>query len=276
MTPIPEYEEIVHRNFGVYSLEEQRRIRKASVALIGLGCVGGLVALMLARTGVGRMTLVDGDVYEAVNMNRQPFADTETLGLPKVTAAALHLSKANPHVKLKLWNERLTRDNADEILRGHDVAVQAVDHVPTRLVLHEKAASLGIPVVSMTGQPPYRGLVSTFLPGGPSYREVLSLPEEDGHDLHEKIRYERAKHAGRSTVDGWLEKFLRGEAAWAVTAEVTFVMGVLQAHEALRLLAGRQPRAPAPRAYVVNLDDPGSPVSLARPPSGGAWDYREF
>ena len=276
MSPVPEYEEIVHRNFGVYSRAEQERIRQGRVALIGLGCVGGLVALMLARAGIGKLTLVDGDSYEAVNMNRQPFADTETLGRPKVEGAALYLRRANPHVRLALWNGRLDRDNARGILHDHDVAIQGVDHVPTRVILHEAAASLGIPVVTMTGQPPFRGLVSTFLPDGPPFRQVLSLPDVEREPLHERVRMERALHAKPFAAADWYEKFLKGEAAWAVTTERTYLMGVLQAHECTRLLAGRKPRAPAPKAYVINLDDPENPVRLSLPPNGKAWDYREF
>jgi molybdopterin/thiamine biosynthesis adenylyltransferase len=209
-------------------------------------------------------------------MNRQPFADIDTLGLPKVEAAAKCLTRGNPHVALRLRKERLEEVNAGRILQGNDVVVQGVDNVPSRVLLHERASSLGIPVVSMTGQPPFKGFVSTFMPDGPSFREVLSLPDEEGERLHEKVRMERANHAGRFAVDEWHPQFLRGEAAWAVTTERVYLMGVLQAHECVRMLAGREPRALAPKAFIVDLDDPESPVRLSTPPNGGAWDYREF
>jgi molybdopterin-synthase adenylyltransferase len=272
---IPSYEEIFQRNFGVYTPEEQQRLREGAVAIAGLGCVGGMVAVILARTGVGTLTLIDHDVYEPANFNRQPFALLSSLGLPKVVAAGRYLHDMNPHVSLDLQNCRLSENNLQRLIRDSDVVIQGMDHVPSRIVLHDGAARMGIPVITMSGQPPFRGLVSSFLPGGPSYQRVMSLPEKVDWNANESIRNERAAHARPRACPGWYEAFTQGKCGWGVTAERVYLMATLQASEAIRVLVGRAVRAPAPKAYIIDLDDPEYPVRLAMP-VGGAWDYREF
>lgn len=273
---IPGYEEIVQRNFGVYTREEQERLRRGSVVIAGLGCVGGMAALILARTGVGKLTLIDHDVYEAANFNRQPFAVLGTLGLPKVVAAGRFLHNMNPHLSLNLCNCRLVEENVGSLISNHDVIIQGMDHVPSRVLLHDRAACLGIPVVTMSGQPPFKGFVSTFMPTGPSFREVLSLPEMSDPQANEGIRQERAAHARQFASAGWYDQFVLGQVGWGVTAERVYLMGTLQAAETIRLLLRKGARACAPKAYVINLDDAEYPVRVATPPNGRCWDYREF
>ena len=81
------YDEITQRNFGVYSKEDQKKLRSARITIVGVGCDGGMDAYILARMGIGHIKLIDFDVNETSNMNRQPMATYTTIGIPKVYAA---------------------------------------------------------------------------------------------------------------------------------------------------------------------------------------------
>jgi len=118
--------------------------------------------------------------------------------------------------------------------------------------------------------------VSTFMPTGPSYREVLSLPEMTDEQANEMILRERAAHAKQFASPGWYDQFVRGQAGWGVTAERVYLMATLHAFETIRLLIGRGARACAPKAYIINLDEPEYLVRIASPPNGRCWNYREF
>jgi len=152
------------RNFGTLGWEGQARLLRASVAIIGAGGLGGWIIEGLARMGVGHLVIVDGDAFEDNNLNRQTLCWEATLGQAKVEAARERVAQVNAGVQvtaLCLW---ATADNLPELLRGVEVVVDALDELPTRLMLQKVCGGLGVPMVhgAIGG---YIGQVTTILPG---------------------------------------------------------------------------------------------------------------
>jgi len=135
------------RNETALSPEENRSLRDRRVLVAGCGGLGGYIAEMLARLGVGHLTLADGDRFEASNLNRQLFSDTRNLGKFKVEAAAERLLAVNPEVGVTVFRERLSRDNAGDICAGHHLVMDGLDSISSRRLLQDTAEQLGIPLV---------------------------------------------------------------------------------------------------------------------------------
>ncbi|MCH5344612.1 MAG: HesA/MoeB/ThiF family protein [Acetatifactor sp.] len=151
-------------NVPALSRGECESLAEKSVCVIGCGGLGGYVTELLARVGVGRLTLVDPDVFKESNLNRQLFATEHNLGMRKVEVAAERISTVNSSVAVRKIPESLSEENAARLLTGHDVAVDALDNIPTRLLLAKHCRNLSIPLVhgAIGG---WYGQVSTILPG---------------------------------------------------------------------------------------------------------------
>jgi molybdopterin/thiamine biosynthesis adenylyltransferase len=169
------------RNLGTVGLEGQARLLRATVGVVGLGGLGGYVVEALARMGVGTLILVDGDVFEEHNLNRQLLGTLENLGIEKAQAACSRVARVNAAVEPICHARTLTEENMPELLAGADVVVDALDRLPTRLMLQDGARELGIPMVhgSIAG---FLGQVTTVLPGDPGlhalYGDGEGLPEQ--------------------------------------------------------------------------------------------------
>ena len=150
--------------------EGQRRLLDAKVLLIGAGGLGSPIALYLAASGVGTIGLVDDDVVDESNLQRQVLHGVDRLGMRKVDSAELTLRGLNPETVVNKHVERLTADNVERLIAGYDVIVDGTDNFDTRYVLNDAAVRLGKPVVHGSI---YRwdGQVTTFVPfDGPCYR----------------------------------------------------------------------------------------------------------
>jgi len=125
----------------------QRRLRAARVCVVGAGGLGSPALLYLAAAGVGHLTIVDDDVVDVSNLQRQVIHPTAAVGTPKVRSAAAAVRAVNPGVEVTERGVRLTPDNAAEVLAGHDVVLDGTDNFPTRYVVDDACASLAIPSV---------------------------------------------------------------------------------------------------------------------------------
>lgn len=154
----------------------QQRLRAATVALVGLGGVGGPAALYLAAAGVGTLRLIDDDVVALSNLQRQIQFGTPDLGQAKVEVTAQTLQRLNPAVSVDIRPERLNPDTAGALLAGCDVVLDGCDDFATRLNVNRACLRLGVPLVSgalgrwtgqvtvFRGQPCYRCLVPDVPP----------------------------------------------------------------------------------------------------------------
>ena len=168
------------RNLGTAGLEGQAKLLRATVAVVGLGGLGGYVTEALARAGVGRLILIDGDVFEEHNFNRQLLSAEAKLGTSKVEAARQRVAEINGAVEVIGHAMMLDRENLPRLLAGADVVVDALDRLPIRLILQDGAQALGIPMVhgSIAG---FLGQVMTVFPGDAGLRGLYGdgeLPEQ--------------------------------------------------------------------------------------------------
>lgn len=154
------------RNRDSLSVADQQRLAAARVAVIGAGGLGGTVVLLLARMGIGAMVVVDSDVFDETNLNRQAVSTTQGLGKYKSEEAAAMVRQINPAVEVHCYATAFDARSAATILDRIDVVVDALDNVPDRLVLGKEACSRGIPLVhgAIAG---FEGRVMTIFPGDP-------------------------------------------------------------------------------------------------------------
>jgi molybdopterin/thiamine biosynthesis adenylyltransferase/rhodanese-related sulfurtransferase len=184
----------------------------ARVLMIGAGGLGSPSSLYLAAAGVGTIGIIDDDVVDASNLQRQVIHNTERIGVPKAESARMTLTALNPDVEVVQYRERLTSANIDEILAGYDVVVDGTDNFPTRYLLNDASVKHGIPVVHASIFR-FEGQLTVFKPHeGPCYRCLF--PEPPPAEL------------APSCAEGGVLGVLPG------------IMGTLQATEALKLLLG--------------------------------------
>ena len=127
--------------------EGQARLACSSVAVIGTGGLGSPILTYLALAGVGKLTLVDHDVVEISNLNRQFLHGIGDIGREKVISADEKLKELNPEVKIYPLSMELTRDNAEELLAGHDLVIGALDSLEARIIVNQACVNLGIPYI---------------------------------------------------------------------------------------------------------------------------------
>lgn len=135
------------RNHDAISETEQAILAGKRVLVVGCGGLGGMVIECLARIGVGHLRVVDGDVFDETNLNRQLLSSTMNLGRPKTLAAQQRVMAVNPLVEVDAVQTNLTAENAEQLLDGCDVVLDALDNIPARLLLQQAAKAANIPLV---------------------------------------------------------------------------------------------------------------------------------
>ena len=193
-------------------LEGQQKLLEAKVLLLGAGGLGSPAALYLAAAGVGTLGIVDSDVVDLSNLQRQVAHSNERIGVPKVDSAEIAVKEINPDVDVVKYRTRLDASNILEIIEGYDVIVDGADNFPTRYLLNDASVRLGIPVVSASILG-FDGQLSVFKPfEGPCYRCLYPTPPPA----------ELAPSCGANGVLGVLPG----------------TMGMLQATEVVKLIVG--------------------------------------
>jgi len=196
-----------------FGMAGQRRLKEGSVLLIGTGGLGSPLALYLAAAGVGHIGLVDFDVVDESNLQRQIAHGTSSVGVRKTESAKRRLNDLNPNVEVSTYVEQVTSENAFDIMRPYDVIVDGTDNFPTRYLTNDASVMLGKPNVYGSIFR-FEGQATVFHPkeGGPCYRCLYPEPPPPG--------------LVPSCAEGGVLGVLPG------------VIGTIQATEALKLLAG--------------------------------------
>ena len=165
-----------HLTLPDVGLEGQAKLQGARVVLIGAGGLGSPAALYLAAAGVGTLGLVDFDLVDRSNLQRQIIHGTAAIGTPKIDSARERLRDVNPHVQVETFGERLTSGNALEILREFDIVVDGSDNFPTRYLVNDACVLLGKPNI-YGAVFRFDGQVSVFYAKqGPCYRCLYAEP----------------------------------------------------------------------------------------------------
>jgi molybdopterin/thiamine biosynthesis adenylyltransferase len=151
------------RNRESISIQDQIRLAESRIAVIGSGGLGGHVILLLARIGIGHLKIIDGDVFDETNLNRQPLCNTETINRAKPKVAADVVNLINPSVEVSIITDKVNVANAEHILSEVDVIVDALDNMDDRLMVEKVAKKNRIPFVhgAVAG---FEGQVTTIFP----------------------------------------------------------------------------------------------------------------
>jgi molybdopterin/thiamine biosynthesis adenylyltransferase len=239
----------------------QRRLLDARMLLVGAGGLGSPAALYLAAAGVGTIGIVDADVVDDSNLQRQVLHSTETLGRPKVESARERIAGLNSDVDVVAYEERLTSENIDEILdEGWDVILDGADNFPTRYLVNDASVWHRIPVVHGSIYR-FEGQATVFKPfEGPCYRCLFPQPPPP--------------ELAPSCAEGGVLGVLPG------------VIGSIQANEAIKLAVGiGEPLVGRLLLYdaldmtfteVALRRDPDCPVCGEHPTITEYIDYVEF
>jgi molybdopterin/thiamine biosynthesis adenylyltransferase/rhodanese-related sulfurtransferase/molybdopterin converting factor small subunit len=162
------------------TLEGQKKLKRASALLIGAGGLGSPLALYLASAGVGRIGLVDFDVVDESNLQRQVLHGSSDVGRPKLESARERLEDLNPHVVIETHETRLSSENALELFDGYDIVADGTDNFPTRYLVNDACVMTGKPNVYASIFR-FEGQASVFaVPGGPCYRCLYPEPPPPG------------------------------------------------------------------------------------------------
>ncbi len=165
-----------HLSLPEVGVEGQAKLLASKVLLLGAGGLGSPAAMYLAAAGVGTIGIVDMDVVDASNLQRQILHNIDRVGDRKVDSAKKTLTMLNPDVDVVTYDTRLCAENVIEILSGYDVIVDGADNFPSRYLLNDASVKLGIPVVHGSIFR-FEGMVSVFHPVlGPTYRDMVPEP----------------------------------------------------------------------------------------------------
>ncbi len=161
-------------------MDGQLKLKNARVLLIGTGGLGAPLGLYLAAAGVGKLGLVDFDVVDFTNLQRQVTFGTSDVGKPKSEAARARLSNLNPDIEIESFETKLTSENALELFKDFDIIVDGTDNFPTRYLVNDACVLLGKPNVYGSIFR-FEGQITIFgMPDGPCYRCLYPEPPPPG------------------------------------------------------------------------------------------------
>lgn len=170
------------RNQSMISSDEQILLNKSKVCVIGCGGLGGYNIEMLARLGIGTITIIDGDVFDESNLNRQLYSTSETMGYKKADIAKDRLGLVNPEVTVISINKFLTKENGFDLLKDSDIIVDALDSMDVRKEVVHLCESLQVPFVygAIAG---WYGQVATILPGDQTLEQLNKSSKNKGEEV---------------------------------------------------------------------------------------------
>jgi len=267
------YEEFTHRNIGFVTEAEQARLRAARVLICGVGGMGGACLQSLARAGVARFALADFDAFDVSNLNRQVFANLDTVGVSKIEATVAQLKRINPEMQLETMGAEWTR-RLDELLANYKLVVNGMDDIAAGIALYRKAREHGATVIDAYTAP--LPSVIVVQPTDPRPEERLGYPTR-GVDwdklslevtqacLGLEIEYVLVHSSAARHVELDVAKdLLAGKRKRMSFAPMVITTGNLMAFETLKVILDRKRLADA-RGYFFNpwtmrIETPRNPL----------------
>lgn len=246
-----DYDVFTTRNLGFVSPAEQARLRTGAVFVAGVGGMGGACLASLARAGVGRLAIADIDQFEVSNLNRQVFANLDTIGQDKAAASAEAVRKINPQIELEVFGGEWTARLAD-IAARYPVIVNGCDDVAATVQLYRVARAAGASVIDAYASP--LPSVTLVRPGAPRPEDRLGYPtrgkawdrltEADTRGAFLKeLEYVLTHSSAAFHVDlDAAAEMAAGKRSRMSFAPMVITTGNLMAYEALQLVMGRSSR----------------------------------
>ena len=255
LTPAEQERYARHLLLPEVGLEGQKRLKASSVLCVGCGGLGSPLLLYLAAAGVGRIGIVDGDVVELSNLQRQVIHGGDWVGQSKARSAASRIADLNPHCRVDVHEQMLSIDNALDLIGAYDLVCDGTDNFPTRFLINDACVLKGKPLIYGSVQR-FDGQVSVVYrtPESPNYRDLLAEPPPPG-------QVPSCAEAG-------------------VMGVMPGLIGLIQASEAIKLITGLgkplDGRLLVVDALTMRFRELTLAIDPSRPPIENLIDYREF
>ncbi len=248
-----------------FNIEGQRRLKEAKVLVVGAGGLGSPLLQYIVAAGVGTIGIVDFDVVEASNLQRQVLFSMHDLGRPKVEAARERLLAQNPYININIYNTRLSSENALDIIRDYDIVADGTDNFPTRYLVNDACVLLGkvnvyASIFRFDGQLSVFNFMEANGERGPNYRDLFPSPPPPG--------------MVPSCAEGGVIGVLPG------------ILGSLQANEVIKIASGLGEPLSGKLVLIDTLSfemrtlnvgkDDNNPLSGKNPVQKELIDYKEF
>jgi tRNA A37 threonylcarbamoyladenosine dehydratase len=251
------YEELFFRNFSIFTREEQEKIRRGRILIVGCGGIGGTVAVILARSGVEHFTLLEFDRYDLSNMNRQIGCFAETIGRNKAEVIRELILRINPQADVKVYSEMLTHSQIASLMPDVDLVFPAADSLAFSVFLFRDARRLGKPALLVLPSGTWAN-VSLVPPSGPTVEDVQGVPQLDTYEeLREVLEVRRYKLGTyfyiplASWRPDYYRRFLEEGARPTQICPIVWIASSLGALEILKWLSGKWPPVAAPRYWYI-------------------------
>ena len=246
-SPTWSYDEAFARNLGLITRDEQRRLRDSRVAIAGMGGVGGVHLMTLARLGVGRFTIADPDSFETANFNRQYGATLRNMGRGKAEAMAEESQQVNPELDVRVFRERITPANVGDFLEGASVVIDGIDFFAfdARRLLFREARQRGLWAIT-AGPVGFSAAWLLFDPQGMDFDTYFGL--YDGMPPVDQFAAFTMGLAPAGTHWPYLDlSEVKGKAARGPSAGLACQLcSGIAAVETAKVILGRKPLRPAP------------------------------
>jgi molybdopterin/thiamine biosynthesis adenylyltransferase len=216
------YPILFQKNIGAVTLEEQELLRNSSVAVIGCGGIGGIAFELLVRSGIGKITVVDGDVFDISNINRQTLCNYKNIGKKKAAEAERFAKSINAEIEITAIGKNLDEKNAKQILKGNNAVVDGLDNGFARVIVSRTAKELKVPYIFGACERT-RGYTTVFSPSGITYEDVFSLPSE-----------------GKRITPELKEQLAASQRCDSVLGAVSNLIGSLEAMQTICVLLGKE------------------------------------
>ena len=251
------YEDRIQRNLGVFTPAEQESIRNARVVIIGCGGIGGTMAVVLARSGVGHFVLMEDDTYQPSNLNRQVCCFDDTLGKNKAVCVKESILAINPEAEVTVHQRALTIADVDEVATWGDVIAPVMDEWPLSLTALEIIRKTGKPAI-MAYPVGALGRTCVFTADSPSVAECLAMPYGFGYeqlreyttrpDARRLLQYYVTEGSWR---EEWFDRWTVGELPHAQLCAIVWTTACLASMEILKWVTGKWKPVIAPYYWHV-------------------------
>ncbi len=256
-TKQPLYEELFARNYGIFSEQEQDRLRKARILIVGCGGIGGTVAIMLARSGIEKFILVEFDAYDTTNINRQISCFADTLGRNKAEVIGEDIRRINPHAEVEIHPRLLNHAEIAQLIPQVDVVFPAADDFAFSILVFREAKRQGKPALFVVPSGTWAN-VSILLPEGPTIEKIQGIPTLETYEqLYEMFRTRKYKLGTYfyTFLAGWridyYQRFLDEDLPPTQLCPVVWLCSSLGAFEVIKLVCGKWKPIAAPRFWYI-------------------------
>lgn len=253
----PSYRDLFARNYGIFTEAEQERFRRACVLIVGCGGIGATVAVMLARSGVGRFILVEFDNYSTTNMNRQICCFTDTLGRNKAEVVSEHIRRINPEAEVEVHSRYLNHAELAQLIPRADLVFPAADDFAFSLMVFRDTQRLGKPALFVVPAGTWAN-VSIIYPDSPPVEAINGVPRLPTYEaLQEMFAVRRYKFGTYFYVPladwriDYYRDFIEEGLPPTQICPAVWLCSALGALEILKVLSGKWRPVASPRYWSI-------------------------